>query len=58
MKQAAGTNTLAAIVWFGYAKVGLPLKDKQHDGGEYMDDIKRTPRYVTLWEQQKAAALT
>lgn len=28
----------------------------QHDGGEYVDDIKRTPKYQTLWEQQKAAA--
>ena len=29
----------------------------QHDGGEYVDDIRRTPKYQTLWEQQKAAAM-
>lgn len=27
-----------------------------HDGGTYVDDSKRTSRYLTLWEQQKAAA--
>ncbi len=30
---------------------------EQHDGGEYVDDIKRTPKYQTLWEQQQAAAM-
>jgi transcriptional regulator with XRE-family HTH domain len=30
---------------------------EQHDGGEYVDDVKRTPQYQTLWEQQKAAAM-
>lgn len=30
---------------------------EQHDGGEYVDDTGRTPRYQTLWEQQKAAAM-
>ncbi|WP_020497017.1 helix-turn-helix domain-containing protein [Sciscionella marina] len=29
---------------------------EQHDGGTYVDDSKRTTRYLTLWEQQKAAA--
>ncbi len=29
---------------------------EQHDGGSYVDDTKRTARYLTLWEQQKAAA--
>lgn len=29
----------------------------QHDGGEYVDDTRRTPKYQTLWEQQKAAAM-
>lgn len=29
---------------------------EQHDGGAYVDDSKRTGRYLTLWEQQKAAA--
>lgn len=28
-----------------------------HDGGEYVDDTRRTPKYQTLWEQQKAAAM-
>ena len=30
---------------------------EQHDGGDYVDDIKRTPKYQALWEQQKAAAM-
>lgn len=30
---------------------------EQHDGGEYVDDTRRTPKYQTLWEQQKAAAM-
>lgn len=29
---------------------------EQHDGGTYVEDSKRTSRYLTLWEQQKAAA--
>jgi DNA-binding XRE family transcriptional regulator len=29
---------------------------EQHDGGQYLDDTKRTTRYLTLWDQQKAAA--
>ncbi|MEY8042502.1 helix-turn-helix domain-containing protein [Saccharopolyspora cebuensis] len=29
---------------------------EQHGGGTYVDDSKRTTRYLTLWEQQKAAA--
>ena len=29
---------------------------EQHDGGTYVDDAKRTARYLTLWDQQKAAA--
>ncbi|MGH3972381.1 MAG: helix-turn-helix domain-containing protein [Pseudonocardiaceae bacterium] len=29
---------------------------EQHDGGQYLDDSKRTTRYLTLWDQQKAAA--
>ncbi|MGH3792382.1 MAG: helix-turn-helix domain-containing protein [Pseudonocardiaceae bacterium] len=29
---------------------------EQHDGGQYLDDHKRTTRYLTLWDQQKAAA--
>jgi transcriptional regulator with XRE-family HTH domain len=29
---------------------------EQHDGGEYVDDTRRTPKYQTLWEQQRAAA--
>lgn len=29
---------------------------EQHDSGAYVDDSKRTDRYLTLWEQQKAAA--
>jgi DNA-binding XRE family transcriptional regulator len=29
----------------------------QHDGGEYVDDPKRTPKYQLLWEQQQAAAM-
>ncbi|WP_285746429.1 helix-turn-helix transcriptional regulator [Lentzea sp. NBRC 105346] len=29
---------------------------EQHDGGEYVDNSKRTERYLTLWEHQKAAA--
>ncbi|MET0134179.1 MAG: helix-turn-helix transcriptional regulator [Kibdelosporangium sp.] len=44
---------------FGYnvePHVDIVYRD-QHDGGEYVDDTKRTPKYVTLWEQQKAAAL-
>ncbi len=30
---------------------------EQHDGGEYVYDTRRTPKYQTLWEQQKAAAM-
>ncbi len=30
---------------------------EQHEDGEYIDDVKRTARYLTLWEQQKAAAM-
>lgn len=30
---------------------------EQHDGGEYVDDVKRTPKYLTLWEQQLATAM-
>lgn len=30
---------------------------EQHDGGDYVDDTRRTPQYQTLWEQQKAAAM-
>lgn len=30
---------------------------EQHDGGVYVDDGKRTARYLTLWDQQKAAAV-
>ena len=30
---------------------------EQHDSGEYVDDVKRTSKYETLWEQQKAAAM-
>ncbi|WP_345028466.1 helix-turn-helix transcriptional regulator [Kutzneria kofuensis] len=29
---------------------------EQHDGGEYVDNSKRTARYLTLWDHQKAAA--
>jgi uncharacterized protein DUF5753 len=29
---------------------------EQHDGGQYLDDSKRTARYLTLWDQQRAAA--
>jgi DNA-binding XRE family transcriptional regulator len=29
----------------------------QHDGGEYVHDVNRTPRYLAVWEQQKAVAL-
>lgn len=29
---------------------------EEHDGGEYVDNAKRTARYLTLWDQQKAAA--
>ncbi|SFS90807.1 helix-turn-helix domain-containing protein [Saccharopolyspora flava] len=29
---------------------------EQHDGGTYVDDAKRTSGYLTLWDQQKAAA--
>lgn len=29
---------------------------EQHDGGTYVDDSKRTAQYLTLWDQQKAAA--
>ena len=32
------------------------LPPEQHDGGQYLDDSKRTTRYLTLWDQQKAAA--
>lgn len=28
---------------------------EQHDGGQYLDDSKRTARYLALWDQQKAA---
>jgi uncharacterized protein DUF5753 len=30
---------------------------EHHDGGEYVDDLRRTSTYQTLWEQQKAAAM-
>lgn len=30
---------------------------EHHDGGEYVDNNKRTARYLNLWEQQKAAAI-
>jgi hypothetical protein len=30
---------------------------EQHDGGDYVDDVKRTPKYLTLWDQQRAAAM-
>ncbi|GAB3429173.1 helix-turn-helix transcriptional regulator [Actinophytocola sediminis] len=30
---------------------------EQHDGGEYVDENKRTAKYQTLWEQQRAAAM-
>lgn len=30
---------------------------EQHEDGEYIDDVKRTARYLILWEQQKAAAM-
>jgi transcriptional regulator with XRE-family HTH domain len=30
---------------------------EQHDGGDYVDNLKRTSTYLTLWEQQKAAAM-
>jgi hypothetical protein len=29
---------------------------ESHDGGEYIDDGKRTQAYLTVWEQQHAAA--
>lgn len=29
---------------------------EQHDGGEYIDNSKRTARYLTLWDHHKAAA--
>ncbi|CAM3756291.1 helix-turn-helix transcriptional regulator [Kibdelosporangium persicum] len=29
---------------------------EQHDGGEYVDNSKRTAQYVKLWDYQKAAA--
>jgi transcriptional regulator with XRE-family HTH domain len=29
---------------------------ENHDGGEYIDDGKRTQAYLTVWEQQHAAA--
>lgn len=29
---------------------------EQHDGGDYVDDSKRTARYLTLWDHQKAVA--
>lgn len=29
---------------------------EQHDGGACVDDSKRTEQYLTLWDQQKAAA--
>lgn len=30
---------------------------EQHDGGEYVDETRRTAKYQTLWEQQQAAAM-
>jgi transcriptional regulator with XRE-family HTH domain len=30
---------------------------EQHDDGDYVDDVKRTPKYLTLWDQQRAAAM-
>ncbi|SMD23901.1 Helix-turn-helix domain-containing protein [Lentzea albidocapillata] len=43
---------------FGYDT--KPLVDiiylEQHDGGEYVDNSKRTARYLTLWDYQKAVA--
>lgn len=29
---------------------------EQHDGGEYVENSKRTARYLTLWDHQRAAA--
>jgi Domain of unknown function (DUF5753) len=30
---------------------------EHYDGGEYVGDLERTAAYVTLWEQQRAAAV-
>jgi hypothetical protein len=45
---------------FGFLSTNPPVNvvyREHYDGGEYVGDLDRTSAYLTLWEQQRPAAI-